>query len=67
MQLKYSYRLYNDNLHEIQFPHKCLVSGCDCQGFQDKGQKWTDTFVGTMKNNYEFLSKHEQTNLILRI
>ncbi|MGI0003342.1 MAG: hypothetical protein ACRD91_03855 [Nitrosopumilaceae archaeon] len=42
---EYSYQPHSDTMHELRSPNKCLISDCDCQGFQDRGQNWTDTFV----------------------
>ncbi|MCH8916266.1 MAG: hypothetical protein IIA82_10575 [Thaumarchaeota archaeon] len=47
---EYSYQPHSDIMHELQSPHKCLVPGCDCQDFQDHGQKWTDTFVAKSRD-----------------
>ena len=51
---EYTYQPHSDTLHEFQSPHKCLVPGCDCQGFQDCGQKWTDAFVKKSHENSKY-------------
>jgi len=47
---EFSYQPHSDIIHELHSPNKCLVPGCDCKGFQDSGQKWTDAFVTKSHN-----------------
>ena len=46
-----AYQPHSDSFHGTKIPHKCLFPDCDCPGFQDRGQKWTDTFVTKSREN----------------
>ena len=48
---EHSYIPHTDSKHEFHAPHKCLVPDCKCQGFEDRGSTWTDTFVKKSREN----------------
>jgi len=48
---EYSYVPHTDSRHELQEPNRCLVPNCECQGFEDRGSTWNDTFVSKTHQN----------------